>query len=132
MNDKISPEITLLSKKQVFGNQELEVIKRIGTKYAVTDFAILLGGFACREYHIPGDNSLKGRTCWWYSLDFSMNGNLCPVDERGERHPCPANWRPGGIRPILPYSGTSNILKNAKRNNIIHKLIIKCGKIIYK
>ena len=36
---------TFLSQKQIFGENALEIFKKYGTKCAITDFSILLGGF---------------------------------------------------------------------------------------
>ena len=61
-------ELTLLSAGQVFGDdkeEQLEVIKKYGTKVAITDLCILTGCYLERKSdytHIAEDYSLAGRT----------------------------------------------------------------------
>ena len=50
---------TFLTEEQYFGSNQLEVIKKRGTKAAITDFAILLGGYVSDGYHLDNDNSLE-------------------------------------------------------------------------
>lgn len=59
-------EFTLLSDEQTFGSQQIDVIKKIGRKCAISDFAILLGAYVSSDYHVDGDNSMRGRIGWWY------------------------------------------------------------------
>ena len=111
--------ITLPSNEQVFGNQELEVIKKMGKKCAVTDFAICLGAEVSITH--ARDGSLKGRTGWWYLTSLGYNGfghqvvGATSVD--GDHIGDNPNRRCSGIRPVLPYSGIPDVLKNTKRNN---------------
>ena len=44
-------EMTLLSEKQIFGDQQLDILRKYGTKCAITDFAILLGGYVSSYYY---------------------------------------------------------------------------------
>ena len=56
-------ELTLLSVEQIWGNSQLEVLKKYGTKIAATDLCILTRGCVRDEYYVDEDNSLTGRTC---------------------------------------------------------------------
>lgn len=38
-------DFTFLTEEQIFGADQLEILKKRGTKAAVTDFSILLGAF---------------------------------------------------------------------------------------
>lgn len=64
---------TFLTEDMYWGDNQLEVFKKRGTKAAITDFAILLGGYVSSE-HIDGDNSLAGRTGWYWTK--SDDGDL--------------------------------------------------------
>ena len=41
---------TFLTDEQIFGNNQLDIISRYGTKCAITDFSILLGGYVSSDY----------------------------------------------------------------------------------
>lgn len=65
---------TFLTEEECTGNNQLEVIRKIGTKAAITDFAILLGGYVSDENHLDTDTSLEGRTgCYWTKTDDGDN-----------------------------------------------------------
>ncbi|MBR2588158.1 MAG: hypothetical protein IKD77_03000, partial [Bacilli bacterium] len=110
-------EITLLSEEQVFGSQKLDVIKTVGTKCAVTDFAILLGASVSDIFYVDDDESSKGRTTWWYSSSSNGDGNVRCVSTYGSPGWDEAGSRNCGIRPVLPYADIPGVLKKAKRNN---------------
>lgn len=56
-------ELTLLSVEQIWGNSQLEVLKKYGTKIAATDLCILTRGCVRYEDYVDEDKSLTGRTC---------------------------------------------------------------------
>ena len=47
--------ITFLPANQIFGNKKLEIFEKYGTKAAITDFAILLGGLVSSNEYIGYD-----------------------------------------------------------------------------
>ena len=55
-------ELTLLSVEQIWGNSQLEVLKKYGTKIAATDLCILTRGCVRDEDYVDEDKSLTGRT----------------------------------------------------------------------
>lgn len=59
--------ITFLTEEQIFGRNKLDIINKRGTKAAMTDFSILLGGFVSDNYHIDGGNSLQDRTGYYWT-----------------------------------------------------------------
>ena len=64
-----SQELTLLSDGQIWGNDnesQLEVMKKYGTKAAITDLSVLTGSYLS-DYCIDEDSSLKGRTSWFWT-----------------------------------------------------------------
>lgn len=114
-------EFILLSKEQVFGKKpferkKLDVIKKMGTKCAITDFAIILGATGVDYYHVDDDSSLKGRTgAWWLSSpDFPDN---VIIDNEGFDKYQSAAKRSTAIRPALFYSNISEIASNGIRGN---------------
>ena len=44
-------EMTFLEEEQIFGNDQLDIIKKYGTKCVIKDFAILLGGYSSDNYY---------------------------------------------------------------------------------
>ena len=56
-------ELTLLSVEQIWGNSQLEILKKYGTKIAATDLCILTRGCVRDEDYVDEDKSLTGRTC---------------------------------------------------------------------
>ena len=57
-------EFTLPTEEQIWG----EVFQKIGTKCAITDFAILLGGYVGNNTYLSSTNRLDERTCCWWSV----------------------------------------------------------------
>ncbi len=49
-------DFTFLTEEQIFGSNQIDVIKKRGTKAAISDFSILLGGWVS-DYHIDSDSS---------------------------------------------------------------------------
>ena len=105
-------EFTLLSDEQTFGSQQIDVIKKMGGKCAISDFAILLGAYVSSDYHVDGDNSMRGRTGWWYLSSSDGDGDVRDVSKDGDRRWTYAGERSGAVRPALPFSNISDISLN--------------------
>lgn len=58
---------TFLTDDQLFGNNQLDIISRYGTKCAITDFSILLGGYVSSDDYTSEGNTRKDRTGWWWT-----------------------------------------------------------------
>ena len=58
---------TFLTDEQIFGNSQLDILKNYGTKCAITDFSILLGGYVASDYCTSEGNLKKDRTGWWWT-----------------------------------------------------------------
>ena len=96
-------EVTLLKEEQVFSEDRLKIFDEYGTKAAMTDFAILLGGEANGWNYYRDNKSLEGRTGWyWISSDDKAN-DVSVVDDSGRRHFNYVYERCGGARPASPY-----------------------------
>lgn len=106
LNMNFDKELTLLSEEEVWGvngGRQLDVLKKYGTKSAITDLVVLTGGY-CEDrctYMAPDDSSLKGRTGWVYTRTPSSNGNIFAVYEDGSRTYDYRFERTGAVRPAL-------------------------------
>ncbi len=93
-------ELTLLSDGQIWGNNnesQLKVIRKYGTKAAITDLCVLTGCYAWKD---TAHHTLTG--CFWTS---SGDGNdVCAVYVDGSRHCAFRFRRTLIIRPILQSS----------------------------
>ena len=113
-------KFTLLSEEQVFGDKIIDVINKTDGKCAITDFAILLGGYVSEDYYAVGDKTLKGRTGWWYLSSSNGEGDILDVNMDGEHSCTRACHATGGIRPILPLSSNlDTFLDKARINDLL-------------
>ncbi len=65
---------TFLDVNQIFGDNKSEIMNIYGTKAAITDFLILLGGYVSDSFHVNNDNELKNRTgYWWTKTPYNSN-----------------------------------------------------------
>ena len=103
-------KFTFLEKEQYF-DDEIDIIGKRGTKAAITDFSILLGGFVSDNHHIDGDESLAGRTGYYWTKSDDGDSNARLGYSAG-------TWgysvyvRYGGARPALPFSSIDKIPTN--------------------
>ena len=102
-------EFTFLTEKQV---EKLDILIKYGTRAAITDFAILLGGFVASSCHTSEGNLRKDRTGWWWTKSFGGVTGARVVSLTGDSHWIDVNGRDGGARPALPYSLISQISTN--------------------
>ncbi len=104
-----SQDLTLLSEGQIWGNSsesQLEVIRKYGTKAAITDLCVLTGSYLCEDtnYNIDEDSSLKGRTsCFWTRSDDGDN-DVRIVYKSGDRVYEYRYERNAVVRPALQSS----------------------------
>ena len=109
-------EITFLSNDQVFGGSKaLELFKRYGTKCAITDFSILLGGYVEGNFYTSEGNSRNDRTGWWWTKSSDGDNDARVVSDTGNSYWNDVRKRSGGARPVLPYSSISSCLSNGVR-----------------
>ena len=101
---------TFLTQEQCFGRDKLDILKKRGTKAAITDFSVLLGGWVWE--HAENDSSLEGRTgCYWTkSNDGDTNARV--VDDDGSSCRRNVQSRYIGARPALPFSSIGSIPTN--------------------
>lgn len=109
-----TPNLTILTEEQVYGKNKLKIFDVIGTKAAVTDTAILRGAYVS-DYHVDGDNTLAGRTGYYWLQNSDGDGDTRVVDKSGSGRCTYCNKRTGSVRTALP---SSFILENASEITI--------------
>lgn len=110
-------EFTFLTEEQVFGNKQLDILKKYGTKCAITDFSILLGGVVSSEYYTSEVNTRKDITGWWWTKSSAKDkdSDVSIVDLDGSSTSDVVIERTGGARPALSYSSIQPISSNGVR-----------------
>ena len=113
-------ELTLLSEGQICGNEEekqLEVLKKYGTKAAITDLGILTGGYVNRDYYISDEENFFSELAggyWTKSID--ANDGICVFCIDGSKDYSIRSSRISAVRPIFQSSTIFNqIYLNKKR-----------------
>ena len=104
---------TFLTQEQCFESDKLDILKKRGTKAAITDFSVLLGGWVSSE-HVENDSSLEGRTGYYWTKSDDGDNDARVVIGRGDRNCGTVNGRFGGARPALPFSSISSIPTNGE------------------
>ena len=112
-NKLYTKAFTFLTVKQVFGINNLDILEKYGIGCAITDFSILLGGYAS-NYHTTEGNSMKNRTGFWWTIT-PCEGDARVVSQNAHKDWDYVNSRTGGARPVLPYSSISSISSNEVR-----------------
>ena len=106
-------DFTFLTIEQIFGSYPIDVIKKRGTRAAITDFSVILGGFVYDYEHVNGDTYLEGRTGLYWTTA-AEDGNLLVVDYHGNCVYRLVYSRYGGARPALPFSSIGSIPTNGE------------------
>lgn len=92
-------KFTFLTMDQI---NKLKIFKIYGTKCAITDFAILLGGYV-DDFYIDDNKNLNGRTGeWWTKTSFYADVQI--VNYMGGVEPAFPKVRGIGARPAVSYS----------------------------
>ena len=108
-------DFTFLTEEQIFGSNQIDVIKKRGTKAAISDFAIILGGYVSNDSYVDTDSSLKGRTGYYWTKSIDNENDVILVSNNGSTIRNRAYGRCGGARLALPLSSISNIPMNGER-----------------
>ena len=106
-------KFTFLTEEQCFGSDKLEILQKRGTKAAITDFSVLLGGWFS-DYHVDNDSSLEGRTGGYWTKSDGGDKDACVVIDSGDRNYGRVYVRNGGARPALPFSSIDSIPTNGE------------------
>ena len=107
-------KFTFLTQEQCFERDKLDVLKKRGTKAAITDFSVLLGGWVSSSEHVENDSSLEGRTGLYWTKSDDGDKDARVVEDSGTRFCDNVSLRFGGARPALPFSSISNIPTNGE------------------
>ncbi len=105
-------KITLLKKEQVSGDTKIDIIEKLGTKCAVTDFAIALGAYVLNSYHADYDNSLKGRASYYYLSANDIYSYFNSVNPWGTIDHAPIEPRACGVRPVILFNHISHMFSD--------------------
>ena len=109
---EIMNNFTFLTQEQCFKNDKLDIFEKRGTKAAITDFSVLLGGWVWE--HAENDSSLEGRTgCYWTKSD-DGDTNARVVEDNGSSCRRNVQKRYIGARPALPFSSIGSIPTNGE------------------
>ena len=109
---EIMNNFTFLTQEQCFKNDKLDIFEKRGTKAAITDFSVLLGGWVWE--HAENDSSLEGRTgCYWTKSD-DGDTNARVVEDDGSSCRRNVQKRYIGARPALPFSSIGSIPTNGE------------------
>ena len=106
-------KFTFLTQEQCFESDKLDILEKRGTKAAITDFSILLGGWVS-SYHVDNDSSLEGRTGYYWTKTDDGESYARVVHDDGHSYYSCVNIRHGGARPALPFSSISSIPTNGE------------------
>lgn len=89
--------LTFLTQEQCFGREQLKVLQKKGTKAAITDFSILLGGYISNCY-IDGESSLEGRTGYYWTKSDDGDNDVRVVSDYGRMYLSTIDERDDGAR----------------------------------
>ena len=103
-------ELSILSYKDVHGDENTDSIIKNHRKAEITDFALLLGG-----------ESTETGT-WWYWIN-GVNTPYSAVDSTGRFCNTRLSRRSGGIRPCLKVSNLSRIPYEIIENRFVEEVI---------
>ena len=109
-------DFTFLTKEQCFGREQLDILEKRGTKAAITDFSILLGGVFSSDDYIDNDSSLEGITGGYWTKSETGYGMrkdfVYVIGDSGNGGTNNMKIRYCGGRPALPFSEGSSIPMN--------------------
>lgn len=106
--------LTILTEEQVYGENKLKIFDHINPRAAVTDTAILRGAFVS-DYHVDGDDTLSGRTGFYWLQNSDGDGDARGVGKNGDRDRMYCDKRNGSVRAALPSSFIQLISPNFVR-----------------
>lgn len=114
MNTSIN-DFTFLTNEELFGDKQLDVLKKYGMIMSVTDFSILLGAFVSDDYYSSEGKDLKNRAGYYWSASSGGDGYVRAVDYDGSMDWLNPSMRTGAARPASTYSNLSLISPNVVR-----------------
>lgn len=76
-------QFTFLTEEQYFGEKQIEVIQKMGTKAALTDFAILCGAYVDNDSFVENKESLENRCGWYWTKTDDGDNDAGAVNRNG-------------------------------------------------
>ena len=116
-------DFTFLTEEQIFGSNQIDIMRKRGIKAVISDFAALVGGWIS-DYHVDSDSSLNGRTGFYLTKSYEGNNEVRVVLAFGETDSINMDARPYGVRPVLPFTSIDNIPTNGREYwNVINDVL---------
>ena len=106
--DLYMSNFTFLTREQIMFSEQLDIIRKYGSRCAITDFSILLGGFVPSSYYTIEGN----RTGSWWTKSANGDNNVFKIGFDGDIslfYGGGLTDRNFGARPALPYSSIQSI-----------------------
>lgn len=97
MDRAMNHTYSLLLQEQVFGEEKIDVIRTIGAKCSVSDFAV-----------VSGADAGQSRTGRWFLSSASGYGDVCMVDKDGSQRVAYSTSK-GNLRPIMECAALSTL-----------------------
>jgi len=115
MQEKL--DFTFLTIEQIFGDNQLKILKKYGTACAITDFSIFLGVDVAAGFYSSEGNSKKERAgYWWTKTNISDSNDIVNyVHFNGKKSSAFISNRDLGARPALSYSSISSKISSKFR-----------------
>ncbi len=124
-------DFIFLTREQLFGDKQLEVLKKYGMRIVVSDFARLLGGGVSDIYYLSEDDELKDRVGTYWSASYEDKNHNSFINVVYDDHS--NNWsvpylRHLVARPVLMFPNIKSInliteklveWANASKNGVI-------------
>ncbi len=103
-------DFIFLTIEQLFGEDELKIIKKRGTKAAITDFAILLGADKfIGSYIDDSSKTLENRACSYWTSSYTEKDNIYIVNLEGHESSFQRYERICAARPAFHFSSTDDL-----------------------
>lgn len=113
--DLYMSNFTFLTREQIMLSEQLDIIRKYGSRCAITDFSILLGGYVSPRYSVGEKYDIKDRAGLWWTKTTSNNYALL-IEDYGDNIREFPTFRKCGSRPALPYSSIQSISSNVVRD----------------
>lgn len=110
-------DVSFLRKTRIVGSLQSQIFKKYGTKSAITDFAILLGGAVSDSDYTLDGQSLRNRTGMWWTSTPTSERNPYVINYDGHAIEVESVYRFVGGRPSLPYSAIKDNCFNQRIND---------------
>lgn len=102
-------KLIIPKNEDIYGPESSKVFDIIGRRAAMSDVAIATGGYIGEDNHIEGDNSLKGRTGWYWNENKYNYSDALSVDAGGGKGFNCVGFRYIGVCPALQFSSIDDL-----------------------